>query len=720
MPLVFSGLALFFQEYFWEHIHSHKFLFFYPAVMASGWFSGRLGALITTVISSVACYFFLLEPTRLTETLSRDEIIPLVVFVAIGFMISHYLHVEERVISALELKTRELEESNLARTSFLAYVSHEIRTPLNAILGYAQLLENATIEGENRAMLHRIRSSGDYLLSILNKILDFKKMEASLLKLDPKPIDLIGLFKEIDHTLKPSVEAKCLKMRLELPDLSHLHVQVDALRIRQILINLCSNATKFTETGSVTLRLRLLHMDEQQVSVLIEVQDTGIGIPESRIPSLFNPFTQADASIAGRFGGSGLGLSIVKQLVELMGGKLGVESRLSHGTLFWVELALERVLNVNDIPSPKAISSLPHQQLRGLRVLAADDNPINLVLLEQIISREGGTVYKTVDGRAALNQLTDLQGQIDVILLDLHMPVLDGIEAVREIRAHSEWAQLPVLAYTAETQEFSEERDAINLFDGIIEKPIQINALIETLSRFRSDPLDLLVSADSKSTSLKIISKSISRVSLPSCVDAERVRILFGEDLGLFQSCLRQFQNIFENAAVELSAYLKGKETAMAVDALHNIRGAAANLGFVGLASSALALEEVLNGHPEGFDPELHGNFTRLLHEVLSIDLNQDHSPQINSLHLQRDESTATVHALAVALAESNLAAIDMALSLESILIEKMSPRAITTFQESLETLDFASALDALTQGFGDELQLRRETPGSGAVSEVA
>jgi hypothetical protein len=160
--------------------------------------------------------------------------------------------------------------------------------------------------------------------------------------------------------------------------------------------------------------------------------------------------------------------------------------------------------------------------------------------------------------------------------------------------------------------------------------------------------------------------------------------------------------------------------TAMAVDTLHNIRGSAANLGFVRLASSALALEEDLKGHPEGFDPELHGNFTQMLHEVLAIDLNQDYSPQIITGHLQRDESTASVHALAVALAESNLAAIDMALSLESILIEKMSPRAITMFQESLETLEFASALDTLTQCFGDELQMRRDTTGSGAASEVA
>jgi signal transduction histidine kinase/CheY-like chemotaxis protein len=713
-PIVLPLIALVCQEIFWDHIRSQKFLFFYPAVMASGWIAGKRGSLFATVFSSVAVFHFLMESNRLTSTLSHDEYIPLFVFVAIGLLISHYLTVEERVITQLALQTVELEEANQARISFLAHVSHEIRTPLNAILGYAQLLEEDLREAPQRAMTQRIQSAGEYLLSILNKILDFKKIEAHLLKLDPQTQDLCEFLKEIQHTVEPSADAKGISFRMECAEVQGLFLSFDSLRFKQILLNLCTNAIKFTEKGQVTLRVRILEDRESDLLILFEIQDTGIGISDDGLKVLFKPFMQEDASIAGRFGGSGLGLSIVKQLVEMMGGQVGVQSRLGHGTLFWLEIPFERgsLTDTPRIHRPRAHDT-HGKRLLGLRVLAADDNPINLELVAGIIRREGGEIQTASNGSEVLHLMERSSNQFDVILMDLHMPHLNGIEATRKIRTKPEWRHMPVVCYSAEALEITKDADAITLFDGWIEKPIRVDHAIETLAKFGSPPVfpneNELVS-DNNEREISVSAPALTNDSLPPMVHAERVAALFGADIETFYNCFSQFQRVFASAGRELEDALTSGSDVLAKDLLHNIRGSAANLGLSGLAERAGQIESMLAAHhtkemvQDAVIPFIHA-----LQDVLDVRYVQSsYSPSIDSTLGQsaRDEDLTE---LAMLLADSNLKALSISSSLQHYFKHDLGEIALRELNYALEGLEFDKAIKILSHAYGARLLNRRQ-----------
>jgi CheY-like chemotaxis protein len=356
---------------------------------------------------------------------------------------------------------------------------------MNAILGLTQILEGGALTPDQRDILSKISSSGVGLLHIINDILDISKMEAGQFKVEQQPFELPPVLARLRNLLSASAHDKGLA--LVVPDAGDIPGPLvgDPLRIEQVLINLISNAIKFTPAGRIELRIRPLQLTDSSALLRFEVRDTGIGISPEALAKLFQPFTQADASTTRRFGGTGLGLSISKRLVELMGGAIGADSTLEAGSTFWFELPLGRG-SIADFAAahPAAPAPAAGPQLRGLRVLAIDDNRINLFMLERALQLEGAVVSMAADGQQALQTLAANPEGFDVVLMDIQMPVMDGLTATREIRQDPALARLPVIALTAGV--LAEEREAALNADvnDFLAKPLDLQNMKAMLASF--------------------------------------------------------------------------------------------------------------------------------------------------------------------------------------------------------------------------------------------
>lgn len=384
---------------------------------------------------------------------------------------------------------REAEAASVAKNAFLANMSHEIRTPLNAILGLAQVLEqNPAGSAESQEIGRRIRDAGDLLLRSLNDVLDLAKIEAGQADIVPTPFRVGQLLADAENLVASLVRSKGLVLRVGVAGLDDVFLVGDCGRIQQVLLNLLANAVKFTASGEILLQISVVAMDGELMRLRFEVRDSGIGIAADALARLFTPFTQADAKIGRRYGGTGLGLAISRGLVELMGGSIGAESTEGIGSRFWFELPLPRAMDSEllrgvRVPQEAARAAPASKPLRTLRVLAVDDSRMNLDVLERFLVRDGATVTLAGDGAEALKVLQAQPRAFDVVLMDIRMPVMDGLEATRTIRADPELRDLPVVALTAGVM--PEERAAAEAA-GVTEflpKPIDLGPMRKLLLR---------------------------------------------------------------------------------------------------------------------------------------------------------------------------------------------------------------------------------------------
>ena len=387
-------------------------------------------------------------------------------------------------------RTAALEEASAAKTKFLAHMSHEIRTPLNAVLGLAQLLGKEALNTGQQAMLRHITEAGEQLLYIVNDILDLSKIEAGELGLERQPLQLGQVIDNVTHMVKTTAQAKGLALRVESPPDPPQRLLGDAMRLQQILLNLLSNAIKFTEHGDVALVVRVLETTATQMRLRFEVRDTGIGLDEAAQARLFRPFTQADDSITRRFGGTGLGLSISKHLVQHMGGIMGLQSVPGQGSTFWFEIPFDLAIDLPPSAHP-LVSTAPEpgipdeSALHGLRVLAVDDNRINLLVVGKALEQLGIQAETAGNGQQALDRLRAGPNDFDAVLMDIQMPVMDGLSATREIRRDPALRHLPVIALSAGV--LAEEREAA-LAAGVSDflgKPLKLENLQAVLYRLR-------------------------------------------------------------------------------------------------------------------------------------------------------------------------------------------------------------------------------------------
>ena len=382
----------------------------------------------------------------------------------------------------VELRTAEAHAASTAKSEFLAHMSHEIRTPLNAVLGLAQLLGRQALSPEQHALVERIQGAGQSLLGIINDILDFSKIEAGQLQLTPRPFRLETLTARVASLFNASATAKGLVLRIEPPPEMPGPLLGDALRLEQVLINLTGNAIKFTAQGEVALIVHTLATTDRETQLRFAVQDTGIGISPEVQATLFRPFIQADASITRRFGGTGLGLSIAKRLVELMGGMIGVDSQPGQGSTFWFEVSFPRTTATveNGLAAHPATPSGP--RLRGLCILAVDDSAMNRDLVERALTLEGAKVTLAADGQQAVQYLQPPAQPFDAVLMDVQMPVMDGLTAMRLIRRELGLTDLPLLALTAGVLPTEQQAAREAGANEVLAKPLDLDQLAARLA----------------------------------------------------------------------------------------------------------------------------------------------------------------------------------------------------------------------------------------------
>lgn len=373
------------------------------------------------------------------------------------------------------------EASSQAKSSFLANMSHEIRTPLNGILGMAQVLKHELLSPSQIEAVQMILESGKTLMALLNDVLDLSKIEAGKLNIEQTDGDLRDTFLYVQKLFLGRAEEKNIELHTEIDEAMPDQVKFDHIRVRQCVSNLVSNALKFTDTGGVTIAVSSEIITETEYLICVDVTDTGIGISEEGVRQLFSDFSQADASTTRKYGGTGLGLAITRKLARLMGGDATVASTLGKGSTFrftFRALAGSARTASAWIGAKRSGSATFH----GLRLLLVDDNTINRSVARLLLAPTGLIVTEATNGKEALDCLGNQP--FDVVLLDVHMPIMDGTEAIKHIRAaDAPWRDVPVIALTADAMSGDRERLLSIGMTGYVSKPIEQAALVQEIDR---------------------------------------------------------------------------------------------------------------------------------------------------------------------------------------------------------------------------------------------
>jgi PAS domain S-box-containing protein len=372
------------------------------------------------------------------------------------------------------------EEASRAKSEFLAMMSHEIRTPMNGVLGTIGLLQNTELSQQQHKLVVTARESAEHLLTLINDILDFSKLEAGRIDLESIDFDLPRVIESAVSMMNPRAVMKGLRLSTCVAPEVPRFAKGDPARLRQVLFNLTGNAIKFTDQGEVEIIADAIRQPEGHFNLTIKVRDTGIGIATDKIKHLFGRFSQADSSIARRFGGTGLGLAISKQLIELMGGKIGVESTEGEGSIFWFTLPLREGQPVEtDIAA--AQTDGPATQ-KSLRILVAEDNQVNQMVIGLMLRQLGHQVDLVTNGIEACEQVQ--KAPYDLVLMDMQMPEMDGLTATQTIRRlPQDCASLPIIALTANAMEGDRERYIAGGMDDYVAKPIALPQLIAAINR---------------------------------------------------------------------------------------------------------------------------------------------------------------------------------------------------------------------------------------------
>ena len=520
--------------------------------------------------------------------------------------------ISERKRHERELReaTDAAEAANAAKSEFLAHMSHEIRTPMNAVLGLAQVLEREALPQHQRDMVARIRMAGQSLLTLLNDVLDLSKIEAGQLRLEPRPFDLARLLANLDSLMGQGARAKGLTLRLRTPAPPIGPLLGDGLRLEQVLVNLTGNAIKFTERGEVTLTVHIVDETDNRPRLRFEVSDTGVGIAPDAIGRLFAPFTQADGGIARRFGGTGLGLSICKRLVELMDGEIGVHSEAGHGSTFWFELPLQRA-SADAIEAlrtpPTVVAAASGPRLIGAQVLVVDDSAMNRDLVERALRLEGATATLAADGQQAVQILRTRPQGFDAVLMDVQMPVMDGLTATRLIREELGLHTLPIIAFTAGVRDEQQAAARAAGANDVLPKPMDLDQMAVVLAAWiPPKPTAVLTPATQTVTPPDASTETDHEFPDIPGIDRKRAAQRLGHDRDMFLDLLKMFVAEYADAVTQTRADLDAGDRVKAARRMHTLRSSAGFLCALDLMDTAGDLEDAIDADDSTLAPALH------------------------------------------------------------------------------------------------------------------
>jgi len=630
--------------------------------------------------------------------------------------------------TALSTAKEAAEAAARAKSEFLAHMSHEIRTPMNAVLGLAQLLKREPLSADQRDMVERIQGAGRSLLAIINDILDFSKIEAGQLRLEARPFRLETLTAQIDSLLGATARAKGIGLSLVLPEAPLGPLLGDAQRLEQVLINLIGNAIKFSDQGEVAILIQPLHLSDTEVRLRFEVRDTGIGISPAAQARLFEPFTQAENGISRRFGGTGLGLSISKRLVELMGGTIGVDSQPGQGSTFWFELPLARASEAEEASPAAPVAAPTGPRLQGQRLLAVDDSAMNRDLVERVLNLEGARVTLAADGQQAVQYLHSTAPGFDAVLMDVRMPVMDGLTAIRLIRQELGLTDLPILALTAgvlaEEQQAARDAGA----NEVLAKPLDLDLLATRLVHHigaarlaAAAAVPAVETEEGHSATSPAVSAGGDDALPPGGVglgrggeagpnafpaipgiDPDRVALTFKDDVDFFLSLLHRLNQEAAAGLIQARQALASGDRETATRCLHSLKGNAGNVGALTLMAAAGQLETALQAGVT----DLESGLADLERQV--ADLTAASAPW-RPASAREPEAAAKdtpapppdeqqLAALRDALRRQRLQARQLFKELEAGLVAAHGQEQILPLVEALNALRFDDALDLLAQ----------------------